>query len=83
MKRLTLLFVLGPAILFRGPADQCQELTVQTQSGKQVLTRTQLDALPAKSVLEKAGVTFGESMEGKTDDRSVCLSKPGMARRGP
>ena len=65
---------------------QCQELTVQIDSGKQiVLSRADLDALPhvkvtasehspgsvnfegvtLKSVLEKAGVTFGESMKGK------------------
>ena len=64
---------------------ECQELTVQTDSGKQVLNRVQLEALPhvkvtasdhssspvdfegvtLKSVLEKAGVPFGESMKGK------------------
>jgi hypothetical protein len=58
---------------------------VQTEEGKQVLGRADLEALPhvkvtasehasapvsfegvtLKSVLEKAGVTFGESMKGK------------------
>lgn len=63
---------------------KCQELTVQTDSGKHVLSRAEIEALPhvkvigsehsnavnfegasLKSVLEKAGVTFGESMKGK------------------
>ena len=64
---------------------QCQQLTVQTDAGKQVLSRADLEALPhvkvtasehgsapisfegvtLKSVLEKGGVTFGESMRGK------------------
>jgi hypothetical protein len=64
---------------------QCQQLVVQTDAGKQTLSRTDLEALPhvkvtasehgsapvsfegvtLKSVLEKAGVTFGESMKGK------------------
>jgi len=63
---------------------QCQEITVQTDSGKHVLGREEIEALPhmkvtasehsspvlfegvsLKSVLKKAGVTFGESMKGK------------------
>src|SRR5215469_307250 len=64
---------------------QGQQLTVQTDTGKQILSRSDLEALPhvkvtasehssppvsfegvtLKSVLEKAGVTFGESMKGK------------------
>src|ERR1700730_1883028 len=72
--------VLSSAVL------QCQQLTVQNDSGKPVLlSRADLEALPhvkataaehssgpvncegvtLKSVLEKAGVTFGESMKGK------------------
>jgi hypothetical protein len=73
-------------LVFASGALQCQQLTVQTDSGKQVvLGRADLEALPhvkvtasehssgpvnfegvtLKSVLEKAGVTFGESMKGK------------------
>ena len=64
---------------------------MQTDAGKQVLSRADLDALPhvkvtasehsstpatfegptLKSVLEKAGVTFGESMKGKR--LAACL----------
>ena len=84
MKRLLLcssLFLL----VFAGSLLQCQQLTVQTDTGKQILSRADLEALPhvkvtasehssppvtfegitLKSVLEKAGVTFGESMKGK------------------
>src|ERR1700737_1186317 len=85
MKKLFLL----SALLFVPVSSavlQCQTLTVQTDSGKQVvLSRTDLEALPhvkgtasehssgpvnfegvtLKSVLEKAGVAFGESMKGK------------------
>jgi hypothetical protein len=85
MKRLFLL----SALLFVPVSSavlQCQTLTVQTDSGKQVvLSRTDLEALPhvkvtasehssgpmnfegvtLKNILEKAGVTFGESMKGK------------------
>jgi DMSO/TMAO reductase YedYZ molybdopterin-dependent catalytic subunit len=67
-------------------ALQSQQLTVETDSGKQVvLSRADLEALPhvkvtvsehssapvnlegvtLRSVLEKAGVAFGESMKGK------------------
>jgi hypothetical protein len=73
-------------VLLSSGALQCQTLTVQIDSGKQVvLSRSDLEALPhakvtasehssspvnfegvtLKSVLEKAGVTFGESMKGK------------------
>ena len=64
---------------------QCQQLTVQTGTGNQILTRADLEALPhvkvtasehsapsvtfegvtLNSVLEKAGVSFEESMKGK------------------
>src|SRR5215467_10834400 len=74
-----ILLILASAIL------QCQQLIVQTDAGKQTLSRADLEALPhvkgtasehgsapvsfegvtLKSVLEKAGVTFGESMRGK------------------
>jgi hypothetical protein len=73
------------ALLFVSTFLQCQQLTVQTDSRKQVLSRADLEGLPRvkvavsehssgsvnfegvtlKSVLEKAGVTFGESMKGK------------------
>ena len=85
MKRRFLLCALGLAIVFSGSVVRCQDLAVQTQSRKQVLSRTELDALPhvkvtasehssgpvsfegvtVKSVLEKAGITFEESMKGK------------------
>jgi hypothetical protein len=85
MKKL-LFSALLSALIFSSGALQCQQLTVQTDSGKQmVLNRTDLEGLPhvkvtasehssgpvnfegvtVKSVLEKAGVTFGESMRGK------------------
>lgn len=90
MKRLLLhgsLFVL----VFASPILRGQQLTVQTDAGKQVLSRADLDGLPhvkvatpehsspsvtfegvtLKSVLEKAGVTFGESMKGKR--LAACL----------
>lgn len=64
---------------------QGQQLTVETDAGKRVLNRADLESLPhltvtasehgsppvsfegvaLKSVLEKAGVTFGEAMRGK------------------
>jgi len=84
MKRL---FLSGPLFffLFASSILQCQQLTVQTDAGKQILSRADLEALPhvkvtasehsspsvtfdaitLKSVLEKAGVTFGESMKGQ------------------
>jgi hypothetical protein len=86
MKRLFLFSALLFTLFFCAAALQCQQLTIQTDSGKQVrLSRTDLEALPhvkvtasehssgpvnfegvtLKSVLEKAGVGFGESMKGK------------------
>ena len=74
------------ALVFSSLALQCQQLTVQSEAGKQVvLNRPDLDALPhvkvsaadhggtpvefegvtLRSVLEKGGVNFGESMKGK------------------
>ena len=92
MRKRCLFSALLFALVFSSGALQCQQLTVQTDSGKQVvLSRTDLEALPhvkvtasehssgpvnfegvtLKSVLEKAGVTFGESMKGKR--RTNCL----------
>jgi hypothetical protein len=92
MKKLFLFSALLSALVFSSGALQCQQLTVQTDSGKQVvLNRTDLEGLPhvkvtasehssgpvnfegvtLKSVLEKAGVSFGESMKGKR--LSSCL----------
>jgi len=92
MRKRCLFSALLFALVFSSGALQCQPLTVQTDSGKQVvLSRTDLEALPhvkvtasehssgpvnfegvtLKSVLEKAGVTFGESMKGKR--RTNCL----------
>jgi hypothetical protein len=86
MKKLSLFSAFLSALVFSSGALQCHQLTVQTDSGKQmVLNRTDLEVLPhrkvttsehssgpvnfegvmLKSVLEKAGVTFGESMRGK------------------
>ena len=86
MKRLFLFSALVFALAFSRRALQCQQLTVQADSGKQVvLNRADLEVLPhvkvtatdhssssvnfegvtLKSVLEKAGVTFGESMKGR------------------
>jgi hypothetical protein len=85
MKRV---FRLGGALVFlilASPFLQCQQLIVQTEAGKQILSLADLETLPhvkvtasehgspavnfegvtVKSVLEKAGVTFGESMKGK------------------
>jgi hypothetical protein len=78
LRSLLFIVVLTSAVL------QCQELTVQADSGKHVLSRAEIEALPRvkvnasehsnavnfegvslKSVLEKAGITFGESMKGK------------------
>src|SRR4029077_18630434 len=92
MKRLFLFSALLFTLFFSTAALQCQQLTIQTDSGKPVfLSRTDLEALPRvkvaasenssgpvnfegvtlKSVLEKAGVGFGESMKGKR--LSNCL----------
>jgi hypothetical protein len=72
-------------------ALECQELTVQTDSGNYVLSRVEIEALPAikvtgsehshavnlegaslKSVWEKAGITFGVSMKGKTANKQFA-----------
>jgi hypothetical protein len=92
MKTLFLFSALLFALVFSSARLQCQQLTIQTDSGKQVLlSRADLEALPhikvtasehssgpvnfegvtLKSVLEKAGVGFGESMKGKR--LSNCL----------
>ena len=85
MKRQFSFSALLLALVFSSAILQSQQLTIQTDSGKQVLlSRTDLEALPhvkvtasehssgpvnfegvtLKSVLEKAGVGFGESMKG-------------------
>jgi hypothetical protein len=92
MKRQFSFSALLLALVFSSAILQSQQLTIQTDSGKQVLlSRTDLEALPhvkvtasehssgpvnfegvtLKSVLEKAGVGFGESMKGKR--LSNCL----------
>jgi hypothetical protein len=71
------------ALILSTTLIHCQELTVQTESGKQtVLSRADIEALPhinvragdppgtfatvsLKTLLEKAGVSFGESLRGK------------------
>ena len=78
-------------LVFASPILRGQQLTTQTEAGKQVFSRADLDALPhvkvtasehssppvtfegvtLKSVLEKAGVTFGEAMKGKR--LAACL----------
>jgi len=86
MKKLSVFSAWLFALVFSSTVLQCQQLTVQTDSGKQVvLSQTDLETLPhvkvtapehssgpvtfegvtLKSVLEKAGVAFGESMKGK------------------
>ena len=85
MKRFYPQLYLLILLVFRSPTAHCQQLTIQTESGRQVLSRVDLESLPhvkitasehssasvtfegvmLKSVLEKAGVTFGESMKGK------------------
>jgi hypothetical protein len=86
MKRVFLFSTLVFLLASSGGVLRCQQLTVQIDSGKQVvLNRADLEALPRikvtavahssdpvnfegvtlKSILEKAGVTFGESMNGK------------------
>jgi hypothetical protein len=86
MRRLFLPLALLLELALSSMALQSQQLTVQTDSGKQVvLSRADLEALPhvkvtvsehssapanlegvtLRSVLEKAGVAFGESMKGK------------------
>lgn len=79
-------------MLLNGQPAQCQQLTVQTDGGKQIVSsRTDLEALPRvkvraaeqsadpvkfegdtlQSLLDKAGIAFGESMKGKR--LSACL----------
>jgi len=90
MKKLTLLLVLL-IYLSAGPALYAQQLTIQADAGKQILSRTDIEGLPhvkvtasehssgpvgfegvtLKSILEKAGVSFGESLKGKR--LSSCL----------
>jgi hypothetical protein len=90
MKKLTLLLALL-IYLAAGPALYAQQLTIQADAGKQVLSRTDIEGLPhvkltasehssgpvgfegvtLKSILEKAGVSFGESLKGKR--LSSCL----------
>jgi hypothetical protein len=85
MKRRFRLDVGLVLLLFTSPFLECQQLIVETEAGKQTLSRADLEALPQvkvtasehgslsvsfegvtlKSVLEKAGVTFGESLRGK------------------
>jgi len=91
MRRLFLLKSSLFVVVFASTVLQCQQLAVQTDTGRQILSRADLEALPhvkvtasdhssapvsfegvtLKSVLEKAGVTFGESMKGKR--LSNCL----------
>ena len=85
MKRLFRFYGALLLLILASPFLRCQQLSVQTEAGKQILSRADLEALPhvkvtasehgspavsfegvtLKSVLEKAGVTFGESMKGK------------------
>ncbi|MBV9480436.1 MAG: molybdopterin-dependent oxidoreductase [Acidobacteria bacterium] len=78
-------------VVFASLLLECQQLIVQSEGGKQILSRTDLEALPRvkvtasqhssapvsfegvtlKSVLEKAGVRFGESMKGP--QLATCL----------
>jgi hypothetical protein len=92
MKRFCLFSAILFALVFSSATLLCQQLTIQTDPGKQVLlSRADIEALPhvkvtasehssgpvnfegvtLKSVLEKAGVGFGESMKGKR--LSNCL----------
>ena len=92
MRKLFLFSALVFALVSTRVALQCQQLTVQTDSGKQVvLSRADLEALPhvkvtasehssgpvnfegvtLKSVLERAGISLGESMKGK--GLTTCL----------
>jgi hypothetical protein len=91
MRRLFLLASSLFVLVFVSTVLQSQQLVVQTDTGRRVLSRTDLEALPQvkvmanehspapvsfagvtlTSVLEKAGVTFGESLKGKR--LSNCL----------
>jgi hypothetical protein len=81
----SLLFATFIALTLHGSIALCQQLTIQTEDGKQkVLSRTEIEALPhmniltkasgtsttfvgvsVKTLLEKAGVTFGETLRRK------------------
>jgi len=83
--RRLLIFILLLGFALNSALLHCQQLTIQTETGKQtVLTRSDIEALPhtnvtigasdtsatfvgvsLKAVLEKAGVSFGESLRGK------------------
>lgn len=85
MKTLHLQLSVLILLVFVGTAAHCQQLKIETESGRQFLSRADIESLPhvkvtasghssasvtfegvmLKSVLEKAGVTFGESMKGK------------------
>jgi Oxidoreductase molybdopterin binding domain len=85
MKRVFQLNLPLTLLIFATTFLQSQQLIVQTDAGKQILSRVDLEALrhakvtvsehgsppvsfedvTLKCVLEKAGVTFGESMKGK------------------
>ena len=85
MKRSFSFFACVLVLLFSASSLHCQQITLLTEDGKQVvLTRADIDALPQvkvttsdkagpaifegvslKSVLEKAGVGFGDSLRGK------------------
>ncbi|HZW93894.1 MAG TPA: molybdopterin-dependent oxidoreductase [Candidatus Eremiobacteraceae bacterium] len=80
-----LLFILLLGFALNSGLLQCQQLSIQTETGKQtVLTRSDIEALPhtnvvtgaaetsatftgvsLRAVLEKAGVSLGESLRGK------------------
>lgn len=83
--RRYVVFCLGLAALLYAGSLQCQQLTIQAESGKQtVLTKAEMESLPhikvsvgtpdapatyegvaLEPLLEKGGVTFGESLRGK------------------
>jgi len=80
-----LCFALLTGLMLDAVFVQCQQLTVQTEAGKQIaLTRADIESLARtnvttggptspttfvgvslKAVLEKAGVSFGETVKGK------------------
>lgn len=83
--RKYVVFCLGLTTLLCAGRLQCQQLTIQTESGKQtVITKAEMESLPhikvsvgtadapvtyegvaLEPLLEKAGVTFGQSLRGK------------------
>ena len=91
MKRVFRLYSQLIFLILASTFLQSQQLILQTEAGRRVLSRADLEALPhvkvtasehgsprvsfegvaLKSVLEKAGVTFGESIKGKR--LSNCL----------